>query len=214
MSGTLDNGDFDLSGFITAVATAEPLPAGVAVAALTAALAAALAEMGAGVALKRTAAGTDTTELRRVRSEAVAWRAALMRAIEEDSAAYRTYMAARKLPREGDAARRLRNNALARTRLAAALAPLSIAGMAYDILGFLGTVAERSGVAMRSDLASGAILAEAAVRCATLAVRTNLRGHPDEIERDDLLAQATTLAGRAAQKCATIVSATEREEGR
>ncbi|HEY8598611.1 MAG TPA: cyclodeaminase/cyclohydrolase family protein, partial [Thermomicrobiales bacterium] len=213
MSGTLDTGDFDLSGFITAVATAEPLPAGVAVAALTAALAAALAEMGAGLALKRTADGTDaevkaevdTAELRRVRSEAVAWRAALLRAIEEDSAAYRAYMAARKLPREGDAARRLRDNALARTRLAAALAPLSIAGMAYDILGFLGTVAARSGVAMRSDLASGAILAEAAVRCATLAVRTNLRGHPDETERDDLLAQAATLARRAAQKCATIV---------
>ena len=212
MSGTLDTGDFDLSGFITAVATPEPLPAGVAVAALTAALAAALAEMGAGVALKRTATEADTAELRRVRSEAVAWRAALLRAIEEDSAAYRAYMTARKLPREGDAARRLRDNALARTRLAAALAPLSIAGMAYDILGFLGTVADRSGLAMRSDLASGAILAEAAVRCATLAVRTNLRGHPDEIERDDLLAQAATLAGRAAQKCATIVNAIPGEE--
>ena len=213
MSGALDNGDFDLSGFITAVATAEPLPAGVAAAALTAVLAAALAEMGAGVALKRpstvTESGADTAELRRVRSEAVAWRAALLRSIEEDSAAYRAYMAARKLPREGDAARRLRDNALARTRLAAALAPLSIAGMAYDILGFLGTVAERAGVAMRSDLASGAILAEAAVRCATLAVRTNLRGHPDEIERDDLLAQAATMAGRAAQKCATIVTIAE-----
>ena len=214
MSGTLDTGDFDLSGFITAVATAEPLPAGVAVAALTAALAAALAEMGAGMALKRTATEADTAELRRVRSEAVAWRAALLRAIEEDSAAYRAYMTARKLPREGDAARRLRDNALARTRLAAALAPLSIAGMAYDILGFLDTVAARSGIAIRSDLASGAILAEAAVRCATLAVRTNLRDHPDEIERDDLLAQAATLAGRAAQKCATIVSAITGEDGR
>lgn len=208
MSEPLNSDDFDLSGFITAVATAEPLPAGVAVAALTAALAAALAEMGAGVALKRKEAD-DADALRRVRGEAAAWRAALLRAIEEDSAAYRAYMAARKLPREGDAARRLRDNALARTRLAAALTPLRIAGMAYDILGFLGTVIAQTGVAMRSDVANGAILAEAAVRCATLALRTNLRGHPDESERDDLLVQAATLAERAAQQCAAIVKIAE-----
>ena len=210
MGGALSAGedDVDLAGFITAVATAEPLPAGVAVAALTAALAAALAEMGAGLTLKRAGVG-DEAGLWRVRGEAVAWRAALLRAIEEDGAAYRAYLAARALPREGDAARRTRANALARTRLAAALTPLRIAGMAYDILGFLATVAEQARPALRADLANGAILAEAAVRCATLAVRTNLHDHPDTVERDDLVAQADTLAARAAAGCAAIVRLAE-----
>ena len=85
--------------------------------------------------------------------------------------------------------------------------------MAHDIIGFLATVAEHAGPALRADLASGAILAEAAVRCATLAVRTNLRDHPDEQERDDLLAQADDLAGRAAQTaCAAIVANSRRRQ--
>lgn len=200
--------EFDLAGFVAAVATPEPLPAGVAVAAVVATLAAALAEMGAGLTLKRTP-GDDATALRRVRGEAARWRAALSRAIMDDSAAYRAYLAARALPRDTDSARRTRRNALARTRLAAALTPLNIAGMAHDIIGFLATVAERASPALRSDLASGAILAEAAVRCATLAVRTNLRDHPDAQERDDLVAQAERLAARAATACAAIVQAAE-----
>ena len=206
MGGTLGAGedDLDLAGVVAAVATPEPLPAGVAVAATVATLAAALAEMGAGIALRR-ATDADATELRRVRAEATRWRAALLRAIADDSAAYRAFMAARALPRDTESARRTRRNALARTRLAAALTPLNIAGMAHDIIDFLATVAERAGPSLRSDLASGAILAEAAVRCATLAVRTNLRDHPDEQERDDLVAQAERLAARAATACAAIV---------
>lgn len=206
MGGTLGAGedDLDLAGFVAAVATPEPLPAGVAVAAVVATLAAALAEMGVGIALRR-ATDADATELRRVRAEAARWRAALLRAIGDDSGAYRAYLAARALPRDTESARRTRRNALARTRLAAALTPLNIAGMAHDIIGFLATVAERAGPSLRSDLASGAILAEAAVRCATLAVRTNLRDHPDEQERDDLVAQAERLAARAATACAAIV---------
>lgn len=211
MGGALGAGDddLDLAGFVTAVATPEPLPAGVAVAAVIAILAAALAEMGAGLSLKQ-ATGADVTELRRVRGEAARWRAALLRAIADDSAAYRAYMAARVLPRDTDSARRTRQNTLARTRLAAALTPLNIAGMAHDIIGFLATTAEHARPALRSDLASGAILAEAAVRCATLAVRTNLRDHPDQQERDDLVAQTERLAARAAAASAAIVQATEK----
>ena len=206
MSGALGAGedDLDLAGFIAAVATPEPLPAGVAVAAVVATLAAALAEMGAGLTLRR-AAATEGEELRRVRAEAARWRAALLRAIKDDSDAYRAYLVARALPRGTESARRTRQNALARTRLAAALTPLNIAGMAHDIIGFLATVAEQASPALRSDLASGAILAEAAVRCATLAVRTNLRDHPDQQERDDLVAQAERLAARSATACAAMV---------
>jgi formiminotetrahydrofolate cyclodeaminase len=206
MSSALGVGedDLDLAGFIAAVATPEPLPAGVAVAAVVATLAAALAEMGAGLTLRR-AAATEGDELRRVRAEAARWRAALLRAIKDDSDAYRAYLTARALPRETESARRTRQNALARTRHAAALTPLNIAGMAHDIIGFLATVAERASPALRSDLASGAILAEAAVRCATLAVRTNLRDHPDQQERDDLVAQAERLAARSATACAALV---------
>lgn len=206
MGGALGAGedDLDLAGFIAAVATPEPLPAGVAVAAVVATLAAALAEMGAGLTLRR-ATADESGELRRVRGEAARWRAALLRAIADDSDAYRAYLAARALPRDTERARRTRQNALARTRLAAALTPLNIAGMAHDIIGFLATVVERASPALRSDLASGAILAEAAVRCATLTVRTNLRDHPDRQERDDLVAQAERLAARSATACAALL---------
>ncbi len=202
----LTNDELDLSGFLTAVATAEPLPAGVAVAALTAALAAALAEMGAGLLLKGN--HPEAAALQRVRSEAATWRAALLRAITEDSDAYRAYIAARALPRETAAMRRTREQALNRTRLATALTPLQIAGMAYDILGFLTTIATHTRPALRSDIATAAILAEAATRATAVAIRTNLRDHSDQTEAADLLAQADRLTARAATACNQLVALT------
>lgn len=203
----LADDDVDLAGFLTAVATPEPLPAGMAVAALTGALVAALTEMVAALRLKQRP--EHPAELHQLRADALRWRGALLRAITDDSAAYRAYMAARALPRSTPGEKRTRQQALARTRLVASQTPLEIAGMAYDLLGFLHPLAQQTRPALRSDLATAAILAEAVVRAAVLAIHTNLRDHPEPDEAGDLLAQADRLAANAATACATIVDLAE-----
>src|SRR5437763_3725043 len=104
-------GRFDLEGFIYAVATAQPLPAGGAVAALVGALVAALAEMCAGLTARQPEYAAEA-EMRATARQAAQWRAALLRAIDEDMAAYRQYMAARRLPVDTTAQRQQRRKAL------------------------------------------------------------------------------------------------------
>ncbi len=204
---------FDVGGFLDAVAAAEPLPAGEAVGAVAGALAAALAEMGAALTLGRARYADAAGEMRRVVRDAAAWRAALLRAADADVAAYGDYLAARRLPHASEVERRVRDNALARTRLAATHAPLNVAALAGEVLTFLLIVAERGNRALIGDLATGAWLAEAAVRGAVLAMRLNLRDHDDADERAALLAQAMALQERAMEICARVVRIAEEAAG-
>ena len=198
-------GRFDLEGFIYAVATAQPLPAGGAVAALVGALAAALAEMCAGLTARQPGYAAAEAEMRAIARQAAQWRAALLRAIDEDMAAYRQYMAARRLPVDTTAQRQQRRKALQRATRAATLAPLNVAQLATEVLDFLATVAERGVPNVVGDAAMGAHLAEAVVRGSVLNARLNLRGYTNARERDELLRHADQLVAGAERTRGAIV---------
>ena len=205
---------FDLAGFVEALASDRPLPAGGAAAALAGVLAAALVEMAAGRAGVPTEGGSDE---RRATSEgtgdlarqAAEWRAALLRAIEEDVAAYQGYLAARRLPRDDEAQRRWRDEAIQRALHAATLAPLNVARLANDVLGALAELAEYARPALIGDLAMAAYLAEAALRGSALNARLNLRDYADAAEREELLARADQLVTAGERKREAIVRLAE-----
>jgi formiminotetrahydrofolate cyclodeaminase len=201
---------FDLAGFVEALASDQPLPAGGAAAALAGALAAALAEMAAGrtTSDERRATSEGTDALAR---QAAEWRAALLRAIEEDVAAYQGYLAARRLPRDDEAQRRWRDEAIQRALHAATLAPLNVARLANELLGALAELAEYARPALLGDLAAAAYLAEAALRGSALNARLNLRDYADAAERAELLARADQLVTAGERKREAIV---RRAEGR
>ena len=194
---------FDLAGFLDTLASPEPLPAGGAAGALAGALAAALVEMAAG-----RAASTGSAPLAR---QAAEWRAALLRAIDEDVAAYQDYLAARRLPRDDEAQRRWRDEAIQRAIHAATLAPLNVARLLNDVLGALAELAESVRPALIGDLAMAAYLAEAALRGSALNARLNLRDYADVAEREELLARADELVAAGERKREAIV---RRAEGR
>ncbi|HET8630099.1 MAG TPA: cyclodeaminase/cyclohydrolase family protein [Thermomicrobiales bacterium] len=185
----------------------EPLPAGGAAGALVAALAAALAEMGGTRSTKYEIRSTGgAAEMPEVARRAREVRAALIRAIDEDVAAYRAYLDARRLPRGDEAQRRAREAAIGRAALAATRAPLGVARLAGDVLDLLGAVAARGNPNLLGDAAMGAELAAAALRGSTLDVRLNLRGHVDMEESAALLAEADALDAAAERRRAAIVA--------
>lgn len=189
---------FDLARFIDAVAAPDPLPAGGAVAALVGALAAALAEFGA----RRSARGEVSVagELAELAQRARVSREALLRAIDEDVAAYQAYLAVQRLPRATVIERRQRADALQQALLAAVRAPLEVARLVDELLDFLALVAARGNPNLLGDVAMAALLAEAASRGSTLNARLNLRRYPDSARRAELLARADELDRSAAAK--------------
>ena len=194
---------FDLAGFVEALASDQPLPAGGAAAALAGVLAAALVEMASR---RTTSEGTGA-----LARQAAEWRAALLRAIEEDVTAYQGYLAARRLPRDDEAQRRWRDEAIQRAIHAATLAPLNVACLVNDVLGALAELAEYARPALIGDLAMAAYLAEAALRGSALNARLNLRDYADTAEREELLARADQLVTAGERKREAIV---QRAEGR
>ena len=192
---------FDLAGFVEALASDQPLPAGGAAAALAGVLAAALVEMAAG-----RAANEETGDLVR---QAAEWRAALLRAIEEDVAAYQGYLAARRLPRGDEAQRRWRDEAIQRAIRAATIAPLNVARLVNDVLGALAELAAYVRPALIGDLAMAAYLAEAVLRGSALNARLNLRDYADATEREELLARADQLVAAGERKREAIVRLAE-----
>jgi methenyltetrahydrofolate cyclohydrolase len=145
----------DLSNFIESVAEPTPAPGGGSTAGVTAALAAALVEMSAGIA-KNAAAVSSASALRRE---------ALVLA-EQELSSYAPVLEART-PSE-------RESALA----AASEPPARIAETAAEVAELGVEVASSASAAVRGDALTGVILAEAAASAAFRLVEINVGSGP------------------------------------
>ena len=162
--------DLTLRDLLDAVAAKTPTPGGGAVASITAALAAALAQMVVNFSIGKKsladhkAAHTKALEhLREMASRA-------MELAQRDAAAYARLNELWKLDRE-DRRRRAEFD----TAVAAAIeAPQAVVHLAIDMLHVIQSLTGNTNAQLKSDLAVAAILAEAAARAGAWNVRINL----------------------------------------
>jgi formiminotetrahydrofolate cyclodeaminase len=203
MAGTTANGIWGstLESFRRSVANAEPAPAGVSVSAVTATLGVSLLQMVLEIVAKRKSFAGDPEELSSLRQAAKNESERLARCADEDIAAYRAYVAARRL-KTGDAE-------TARCLRAVIEAPLQAARSALSGLDLCAAAAGMVDGAVAADLGTAAILLAGAVRALLLSVDVNLRQLPDreamaeyrEIEAqalrqlDSVLRRVTIAAG-------------------
>jgi glutamate formiminotransferase/formiminotetrahydrofolate cyclodeaminase len=187
--------------FAELVAANTPTPGGGSVAALVGALAAALAQMAAGLTVGRKKYADVGEQAGRVLDEAEAIRRELVAAIEEDAASFEAILTV------------VRNKELSETDKAAALeaatvhageVPLRVARRSRDAARLAQTIAAIGNVNAATDAAVGAIMARAAVQAAGLNVKINGQGLQDRAladawaaEVDALVAEVEQLAGAA-----------------
>jgi formiminotetrahydrofolate cyclodeaminase len=168
------------------VAQATPAPGGGSSAACTAALAAALVEMAARLALERnpgSGLAPDTGE------RAAALRARSLELADRELSSYERVLDALRLP-AGDPARAER---VEEALLEASRPPLAIAQAAAEVAELGLEVARASRPSVRGDALSGTLLAEAATAAAATLVEINLSRQPSH----DLRRQAEDARGRA-----------------
>src|ERR1041385_7773033 len=193
------SGGESLSGFLANVASSNPVPGGGSVAAHAGALAAALAQMAAGLTVGKKKYAAVDVEMKDIAQSAAALGNELSALVKRDADAYATVSEAYKLPKEpADAAAR-RSEAVTKALLAAAEVPIETATAAVEVGKLALAVAERGNTNAITDAGVAALLAHASAKGAAYNVRVNVQALEDRTKGDSLLRRANDLADQAAQ---------------
>jgi formiminotetrahydrofolate cyclodeaminase len=165
--------------FITALAADSPAPGGGSAAAYTGALGAALVGMTARLTLGRKKYAGVENEMQAIAVQSDSLRQELLVSVERDAAAFEEVMLALRLPKESDDERRVRDNAVQEATLKATLVPLGVIRRISEVLELAARAAESGNLNAITDVGTGAELALAALRGASLNVQVNLTSLAD-----------------------------------
>jgi methenyltetrahydrofolate cyclohydrolase len=191
-----------LAEFIDKLASDASTPGGGTAAAVAGSMGAALAAMVAALTLTREKFAASHDAVRPIAQAAASARREFLDLAREDSIAYELVVAARRLPKETDAQKAARDEALALANRRATEVPMRTAKVAARMLSLLPELVEKGNPSAASDAGTAALLLEAAAEAALLNVGTNLSGNPDgafvaEMRKDTARIQADAQRLRA-----------------
>ena len=203
------SGGESVSSFFASVASSDPVPGGGSVAAHAGALAAALAQMVAGLTIGKKKYAAVEAEMKEAALKAVALGNTLASLVKRDAEAYSLVSEAHKLPKEpADAAAR-RNEAVTNALLKAAEVPLETARASAEVAQIALLVAEKGNANAVTDAGVAALLAEAACRGADYNVRINVTALDDKLRGAGLAAESKKLVKTVADLAAKVAAKVE-----
>jgi formiminotetrahydrofolate cyclodeaminase len=200
--------DLSVPELLERLGSSAPVPGGGSASALAAAMGAALVAMVAELTIGRAEYVEHEETVRHLRFDAIERRAELVSLAQEDATAYDAVVQARRMPKDSEADKATRTEALGKAMVDAARAPLRAAVVAGEVLDLAERIAPIGNRNAVSDAGVGALLAAAGLRGALLNVRINLpylpadepmrTSAPAEIERLEALAENGERAALAA----------------
>lgn len=198
-----------LQDFLTELASAEPVPGGGSVAALSGALAASLVAMVCRLTIGRKGYESVSAELEAILLSAESLQYQLRELMQADINAYARVMDGYKLPKATDAEKTARGHAVQDALKHASDVPLTVAERCADALALTEIVAQKGNKNAASDAGVGALMAEAGLRGAALNVSINLGAIRDEAYVNDRRMRVAKLIAQADQSKAEILSMVE-----
>jgi glutamate formiminotransferase/formiminotetrahydrofolate cyclodeaminase len=206
-------GGESLSGFVASVASSSPTPGGGSVAAHAGALAAALAQMVAGLTVGKKKYAAVDAEMRDASLRAAALVNSLSALVSKDAAAYAEVSAAYKLPSEPASAAGARKDAITRALLGAAEVPLETARACAKVVDLAHLVASKGNSNAVSDAGVAALLADAACRGAVYNVRINVASLEEKPLGAGLVQEAKTLLAATHTRVEQVLELVEKAIG-
>ena len=204
------SGGTTVSGFLGDIAGPAPVPGGGSVSAHAGALAAALAQMVAGLTIGRKKYASVEPEMKALAIKAAALVTRCSSLVQQDADAYSRVSSAYKLPRDGPGSEG-RDATIAEALVEATRVPLETAEACADAAELAAVVAQDGNSNAVSDAGVAALLAEAGARGAAYNVRINVaslgsdpRGAPLAVA----VARALDRAAAAAQTARDVVEKT------
>jgi formiminotetrahydrofolate cyclodeaminase len=189
-----------ITKFLEKVAAGNAVPGGGSVAALTAALAASLAEMVANLTVGKKGYETAEKDMRVIAVKAAELRKKLAKDIDKDAAAYREVLKAFKRNQNTEKEKDRRTRAIQAAFKNAAHVPLGVARDALGIMELAGKVVRKGNKNAAIDAAVGTLAARAAVRGALYNVKTNLNFINDHKFVKEAARQVKALERQAEKK--------------
>ena len=166
--------------FVAATASKAPTPGGGAIAALTAATGAALAEMVANLTFGKKGYEAVQTEMEELQAKAEAIRKRMLELSQADADVFNIFMNALGFPKNTDEEKAARTAAIQQAYKDAAMVPFEIGELANQIFDLAELASRKGNQNLITDGIIAAINARAAVKSAFLNVRINLSGIKDE----------------------------------
>jgi glutamate formiminotransferase/formiminotetrahydrofolate cyclodeaminase len=204
-------GGESLAGFTAEVASSAPVPGGGSVVALTGSLAAALAQMVAGLTIGRKKYAAVEHEMKELALRAAALVKRLRQLKDEDAAAYTMVSEAYKLPKDTPEQVTVRDAAIASALRKAADVPLETARWCAEVATLAAICAEQGNTNAASDAGVAALLAEASAKGAAYNVRINVAAMSDRSVGAPLVEEAARLVQTASEATRRATEAVERQ---
>jgi formiminotetrahydrofolate cyclodeaminase len=190
--------------WLTALASAAPAPGGGAAAALNLAVGAALVSMVCNLTIGKPRYAEHEATMTAALARAEDCRRAAEALVSDDAVAFAAVIAAYKLPKDDEAARR---TAIQHALRGAAAVPLKTAERAVEVIVLAERVLDGANVNVVSDVAVAASSARAALQSAQVNVEVNLASLSD-IVRADLQARldGCDVAGASVRADAVVAA--------
>ena len=183
--------------YLDALASDAPTPGGGTVAALAGATGAALISMVCNLTIGRTGYEEAEERMRGVLDEAEASRKALLDLADQDAAAFGAVMAAFTMPKETDAEKAVRSQAIQAGYEAATTVPLEIAKRAAELMELAREATEIGNANAASDGACAAQALSASVWSATYNIEINAAALKDAAKAQALRDEVSALRAHA-----------------
>jgi glutamate formiminotransferase/formiminotetrahydrofolate cyclodeaminase len=188
-----------LERFVDEVSSNSPAPGGGSAAALAGSLGAALAAMVANLTVGKAGYESAWASMSSLAERAQSLKAALLRAVDEDTKAFDGVLAAMRLPKATDAEKAARSAAIAAAYETATAVPLATARLCLDAIGLAAEAAVSGNRNSASDAGVGALLARAGLESAILNVRINLPSVREGEFKSACLAEIAELQAKSAK---------------
>ena len=192
--------------FVAATASKEPTPGGGAIAALTGATGAALAEMVANLTFGKKGYEEVQSDMETLQTKAEAIRNRMLELSQADADVFNIFMNALGLPKNTDEEKIARTAAIQQAYKDAAMVPFKIGELAYQIFDLAELASRKGNQNLITDGIIAAINARAAVKAAFLNVRINLSGIKDEAFVANVSAKMNSIEQDLDAKEAAIIS--------
>lgn len=183
----------DLVAFADETASESPAPGGGSISAYVGALGAALAAMVANLSSHKRGWDDRWEEFSTAAEQAQALKDALLRAVDEDTDAFKTIMAAFGLSNSTPEEKTARKAAIQAATKHAIEVPLKVMKYAGESLPLIRQMAEKGNPNSVSDAGVGALCARTAVQGAFLNVKTNVSGLDDKTYAEKAVAEAEKI---------------------
>ncbi len=202
--------DLTVAGFADETASESPAPGGGSISAYMGALAAALGTMVANLSAHKAGWDERWEEFSDVAEKGRRLQDRLITLVDEDTEAFNRIMAVFAMPKNTEAEKALRKQALEEATLFATEVPLQTMKISFDCFEILKEMAEKGNPSSVSDAGVGALAARAAVRGAYLNVKINAAGLKDREIAEKLLGEADEIARMADEKEKEIIAVVEK----